>query len=334
MNSPITGKPMQLVKEASSLQFRKEAFEVVYHYYLCADSGEQFTTDALDQINLNQVHNQYREKYGIPFTHEIKEIRRKYGVSSKMMSEILGLGTNTYRLYETGEMPSVANGRLILAINEPDDFLKQVEASAHLLTAKETAKIIKNIEELKKQKDITAMEAFMASSYFKYDEVNEYSGYRRQNLTKIAHLISFYAQAMELFKTKLNKLLFYTDFGAYKSRGCSVTGLAYRAIPFGPVPAEYEKLYLKLAEDGFLEMEPKPVSGNFVDSFKSLVAFNQEHFDPEELMVMHKVVEKFKKVNSKAIVDISHQEKAWLENEKDKSLISYQKYAFDLAQLG
>ncbi|MFB9865658.1 type II toxin-antitoxin system antitoxin SocA domain-containing protein [Rufibacter immobilis] len=334
MNSPITGKPMQLVKEPSSLQFRKEAFEVVYHAFECADSGERFTTDELDQINLNQVHNQYREKYGIPFTHEIREIREKYGVSSKLMSEILGFGANSYRLYESGEMPSVANGRLILAINEPEDFLKQVEASSHLLAEKETARIVKNVEDLKKHEDASSLEAFMAASVFKFDGVNEFSGYRRQSLTKIAHLISFFAQEMELFKTKLNKLLFFTDFGTYKSRGCSVTGLSYRAIPFGPVPAEYDKLYLKLAEDGLIEMEQKPISGNFVDSFKGLVTFNSELFDEEELEVMQKVLGKFKKVNSKTIVELSHQEKAWLENEKGKNLISYQKYAFDLVNLG
>jgi len=324
---------MPLVKEPAALQFRKEEFNILYHFYLCPDSKEQFTSDALDQINLNQVHNQYREKYGIPFTHEIKEIRQKYGVTSKMMSEILGLGTNTYRLYESSEMPSVANGRLILAINEPDDFLKQVEASAHLLTDKEINKIKKQIAELKSHKEKTTWELLMANHFFQYEGINEFSGYRRQDFTKIAHLISYYAREMDLYKTKLNKLLFYTDFGVYKHRGCSVSGLTYRAIPFGPVPAEYDKLYLKLSGEKLVEVEQKPIAGNYTEIFKSLVTFNPNLFDAEELAVMAQVVQKFRNVTAKNIVEISHQEKAWLENEKEKQLISYQKYAFDLVNI-
>ena len=58
--SPITGKEMLLIKESRILTFRKEEFEVVYHHYKCEDSGEFFTTTELDEINLNQLHNQYQ----------------------------------------------------------------------------------------------------------------------------------------------------------------------------------------------------------------------------------------------------------------------------------
>jgi hypothetical protein len=67
MKSPITGKEMRLTKERRSMDFRKETFEVVFHYYKCEDSGEQFTTTALDEVNMNQVYNQYRDKFNIPF---------------------------------------------------------------------------------------------------------------------------------------------------------------------------------------------------------------------------------------------------------------------------
>ncbi|MBO9573728.1 MAG: hypothetical protein J7497_16195, partial [Chitinophagaceae bacterium] len=129
MRSPITGKEMKLVKEPSRLPFRKEEFSIVYHYYLCEETKEQFTDDELDNINIIQVHNQYREKYGIPFPEEIKAIREKYQISASKMAEVLGFGPNTYRLYEAGEIPSVSNGRLILSINQPEEFIRQVEAS-------------------------------------------------------------------------------------------------------------------------------------------------------------------------------------------------------------
>lgn len=55
MKSPVTGKEMKLTKERRLMHFRKEAFEIVFHYYKCEDSGEQFTTTELDEVKMNQV---------------------------------------------------------------------------------------------------------------------------------------------------------------------------------------------------------------------------------------------------------------------------------------
>jgi hypothetical protein len=66
MKSPITGKPMKLQRENRKMTFRKETFSVVFHYYRCADSGQQLTTTELDELNLDQLYNQYRNKHHIP----------------------------------------------------------------------------------------------------------------------------------------------------------------------------------------------------------------------------------------------------------------------------
>lgn len=44
-------------------------------------------------------------------------------------------------------------------------------------------------------------------------------------------------------KTKLNKEMYYVDFYSYKKYGRSISGLAYRAIQYGPVPEHYETVY-------------------------------------------------------------------------------------------
>lgn len=53
---------MKLTQEKRLMDFRKKTVEIVFHYYKCEDSGEQFTTTALDEVNMNQVYNQYRDK--------------------------------------------------------------------------------------------------------------------------------------------------------------------------------------------------------------------------------------------------------------------------------
>ena len=52
MKSPITGKEMKLCNEKRLISFKGKTFEIDFQYYKCEDSGEQFTTTALDELNL------------------------------------------------------------------------------------------------------------------------------------------------------------------------------------------------------------------------------------------------------------------------------------------
>ena len=61
MKSPITGSEMKVKNEIRQLTFRKDVFDVNSLFYHCDESGEKFTSDELDRINLLQVHNQYRD---------------------------------------------------------------------------------------------------------------------------------------------------------------------------------------------------------------------------------------------------------------------------------
>jgi len=73
--------------------------------------------------------NQYREKHNIPFPEDIKAIRKQYKLPAIKMSKVLGLGDNTYRQYEAGEIPTEANGRLIQMSADPKKFLEMLHLS-------------------------------------------------------------------------------------------------------------------------------------------------------------------------------------------------------------
>ena len=98
IDSPFSEGQANLRRKISTFSFRKNDFEITEHFYLCEETQEEFTTSELDALNLNQVYNQYRDKYGLPFPDQIKRIRAKYDVSALKMAEILGLGVNSYRL--------------------------------------------------------------------------------------------------------------------------------------------------------------------------------------------------------------------------------------------
>lgn len=336
MKSPFTGKEMILTKEKGiELEFRKEKFEIVYHSYLCPNTGERLTTEELDRINLSQVHNQYRVKYGIPFPEEIRKIREQYDVSASKMSEILGLGANSYRLYESGEIPSISNGRLILGVKDPKYFIDQVKASEHLLTVKEKNKIIEKAQQLALSRSANQWDLLYEKHLFPFDFANEYSGYKKADLDLISNVIEYlYEHIDTLYKTKLNKLLFYIDFRMFQVSGFSITGLTYRAIQFGPVPAEYDKLYNKLQEDNRISIIQIPsLDGNYCEAIKANHKTNRSLFSNEEVNVMDKIIYTIGDLSSSKLVDLSHKENAWKENYMNKGLINYAKYAFDLSMI-
>jgi len=332
MKSPFTDGEATLQQEKKELEFRKDTFTITQFYYRCNDTGEEFTTDELDQINVSQLYNQYREKYGVPFPDEIREIREQYDLPATKMSEILGFGVNGYRQYENGDIPTVASGRLIQAARDPEEFKKFLNDSRAVLTDREYKRFSERVDRLIDEKKNKLWDTLFIEQIFHHAKPTEYTGYKKPSLDRIAATLSYFSECIpNLWKTKLNKLLFYSDFLHYRRTGYSISGIAYRAIPFGPVPAEYEKLYVKLQDDqlaaiGLVEFD----NGNYGETVTATRKFDETKLTPSELNTLKDVVEKFASCTANKIVNISHEEKAWKENRPGHDLISYQKYAFEL----
>lgn len=331
MKSPITGATMQLTKERRSIDFRKETFEIVFHYYKCEDSGEQFTTTALDEVNMNQVYNQYRNKFNIPFPDEIISIREKYGVSAARMSEILGFGVNTYRQYEAGEMPSVANAKLIQMVDEPTIFIDMVRLCATLddkAKAKHAQKAQLLADEKKKNMFDWHYKEYLLGNHL----ADIYSGYRNPNFEKFTEMVVYFSDKLAPFKTKMNKLLFYADFFMFKQSCFSISGVRYKAIDMGPVPNNFQSIFEYLANKNDITIYTTEFANGYTgEQFKANKnrKFNAALFSANELNTIEKVANVFKETSTNNIIELSHLEEAWKKNEKDKSVISYE-YAFDL----
>lgn len=330
MKSPITGAAMMLTKERRSMDFRKETFDIVFHYYKCENSGEQFTTTLLDEVNLNQVYNQYRDKFHILFPEEIIKIRDKYGLSAAKMSEILGFGVNSYRQYEAGEMPSTANAKLIQMISDPKTFIDMVELCG-TLDEKLKAKYIQKAQLLVEDRNRNNFE-FNLKKYLLGNHLADiYSGYRNPNLEKFTEMVVYFAEKIQPFKTKMNKLLFYADFLMFKQSCFSISGVRYNAIDKGPVPNNFQSIFEYLANKKEVDIYTTEFPEYTGEQFKVSKdrTFNKSIFSAAELEVLKKVSSVFKSTSTTDIIELSHLEDAWKKNEKDKKVISYE-YAFNL----
>lgn len=334
MKSPISGKEMVLKKESICLKFRKENFSIYNHFYFCEDSGEQFTSTDLDELNLLQLHNQYRDKHNLPFPNEIKEIRAKYEISAIKMSEILGFGANSYRNYENGEVPSSSNGRLIHMVNDPSKFRAMVDL-CDTLPSGEKSKLIGTLEKLIHESNNNMFSSSMEDYLLGSRLPDSLSGYVKPDLAKLTEMVKFFAERLSPWKTVLNKLLFYSDFIAYRTNCYSMSGVRYRAIKMGPVPNNYNSIYDFMSNRNKVEIINIPFSESvFGDRFEKAnnEKFNPEIFTKNELDILEKVGKNFSGMKTKQVIDFSHNEKAWIENESERKLISYN-YAFDIEQI-
>lgn len=316
--------------EKIKMSFRKEEFDIIYHFHYCEESENKFTTTALDELNTLQVYNLYREKYNLPFPEDLRRIREKYDLSQRRMSKVLGLGINSYGAYEKGEVPSASIGNLILLADDPKSFKRIVHQSSDLdkeAKDKLRRKIDRWIIYEKEKRFESEFEYYL----FDGEVPEEYSGFKRSSLTKMIEMVAFFAKELQPWKTKLNKLLFYADFELYRQTGYSMSGSRYRAIPYGPAPYKYQSLFEYMVDNDIVNINYQEFSNGEGEQFlpSQNKAFNPEFFSEVELNVLSQVVNKFKDTTTKEIIDISHNELGWKKNKDQAHLISY-KYAFYL----
>ena len=332
MTSPFTGGEVLQIKEPREVEFRGSKFHIVHHSYQCVDTGEKFTDTRLDELNVNQVYNQYREKEGIPFPDEIAAYRKQYDLPATKMSQLLGFGVNMYGKYEAGEIPNSSNGKLITICKDPEIFRDYLNISKlNHFSDKDREHIIRKIEKAVERKYENGQHKFEEYAALGNVERGVLSGYVMPSLEKAREMVVYFASTCMPFMTKMNKLLFYADFLNYKRTGYAISGMAYQAIPKGPVPQRYDGLYGNVSDivERKEEFFSEEISG---ERFISMKEFDASLFTEQELKSIEIVATRFKNTATRDIVNISHAESAWFENEKNRNYISYQ-YAFDLQAL-
>ncbi|MFK7971540.1 MAG: type II toxin-antitoxin system antitoxin SocA domain-containing protein [Bacteroidia bacterium] len=327
MKSPFTNGNAQLARKWESSTFRKEAFLACAWHYVCEDTGETFSTTEQDELILTQVHNLYRAKHHIPFPNEIREIREQYGVSAAKMSEILDLGANSYHNYENGKIPSLANAKLIRTAKSPEQFRQFVEEKKEIFSEKAYAKIMTRVDALLKP---DVLEPIVDYIWNHDTEANAFTGFVKPHLEKVAHFVLYFAKHVQPLKTKLNKLLFYADFLHFRETGFAISGCNYRAITLGPVPSHFSELFGLLEDQNYLNIEHKVSDKGVGERFIPAKEFNEALFTEKELGAMATIAKRFKETRTTEIVNLSHEEPAWLDNHKNKKLIDYTKYGFML----
>jgi hypothetical protein len=127
---------------------------------------------------------------------------------------------------------------------------------------------------------------------------------------KMKELILYLATKSEgdprFSSTKLNKLLFYCDFTAYRQLGRSITGHSYQKLPFGPAPKAVLPILSQMQGDGDCDEIRKDYFGREQRRVKANRPPQTGVFSAEELQLADQIIEELWENSASEVSDRSH----------------------------
>ena len=110
---------------------------------------------------------------------------------------------------------------------------------------------------------------------------------------------------------KLNKLLYYADFTAYRLLGRSITGAEYQHLQEGPAPRRGLPAQERLKRDGAIEKVYKPSAVG--EPMHVIVPKRKPYpiFSKEEKALINRIIKEFWNLTGSELSDESHKEFGW-----------------------
>lgn len=142
------------------------------------------------------------------------------------------------------------------------------------------------------------------------EEESVFTGFRPFSSDRLGAMALYIAaKGKDVYKTKLNKLLFYSDFINFYLHGNSISGSRYVHVPFGPVPEHYGSALERLSQAGRVELLPAGHQSILVKPL-SADSLEQELTDDEKASIDW-VLETYGYLSAAEISELSHREKAY-----------------------
>lgn len=123
---------------------------------------------------------------------------------------------------------------------------------------------------------------------------------------------------------KLNKILYFADFMAYRELGQPITGATYFKLQEGPAPREFLSARRELIKEGRIAIEHRPYF-NGVQKRPVVVGSGSQRasFSAEQTQIVTSIVKYFQGMSARDVSDISHREPGWILAE-DRANIPYE----------
>lgn len=144
---------------------------------------------------------------------------------------------------------------------------------------------------------------------------------------KLAELILYVAQKCagdDTFgATKLNKVLFFSDFLSYRYRGTAITGVRYMKLDNGPAPQILVPVRNNLISSNFAEEVSMVFRGRLQKRLVAKRPADLSMFSADDIALVDEVIDDLRGQTAREVSRLSHR-MAWKVAEDDQGLIPYQ----------
>ncbi len=296
----------------------------------CCDCGREVFDYALDESNLRKAFAKYKRNHSLMTAEEICALRKKYNISQRTLATLIGCSQATIVRYEGGNIQNNTHNNIMRMLQKPENMAEMLEIKEEELSNKEVEAIRSSLM------NIESVEFGNNSNYEEFVGFlnivpNRFSGFKKFDFRKFTEMVRFFASRISgnLYKTKLFKLLWYSDMYFFREYTKSISGMNYVHYPYGPVPKEYSFLLGLMEKIGairILEVENQFGSGDVITATSEYESGNC--LAEDEIEVLRDVLTKFGEMSAGDISEQSHREKGYVET-CDMELISYT-YAMDM----
>jgi len=315
--------PLRHEQKATEFDVRGETLHFQVPVTVCPSCGTTEVEDGLDPAEM--AFTEYRKRKELLTPQQIREMRERYRLSQRSFAALLGMSESTINRYEGGGLQNEAHDQAIRACENPVVMRDLLARRGNRLSEWQRKRVEAALAGEPGPRRSTTLRGLRASVP---KERSPETGYREFDYRRYVAVVVWLCRQLPLVTaTSLNKLLFYVDFLCFKSEAVSLTGVAYRRVEHGPVPAPYGDLQQRMELQGYVDVrEVQYHNGRTGMEFRPGPRADEldVRFSPRELKVLEAVASEFKGLTPGQMRDRSHEESAWRDTE-DRTLISYAK---------
>lgn len=298
------------------------------NYYYCDAADEFYVDETMASSNDICMKDIYRKMIGMLTSKEIHAVRVKYGISQSDLCTLLGWGGKTITRYEGHQVQDKAHDMILRKLDQDPEWLISLLKSAKGAFSQESySRYLKIATMLYEKNQDDYLRRAIEARYACFYENKMYNGDTILSLDKVVDMIRYFANSslmVSLYKVKLMKLLWYSDFLSYKRREHGITGLVYQAMPMGAVPIGHDSI-IQLKG---IEKEEIDMGDGIAYKFHTSKDRKYPNLSNEDKRILDTVIGKFGEMSKDEIVSFMHREQAYTETPQ-RDIIQY-KYAREL----
>lgn len=300
-------------------EFRGIEINTYENVAVCKECHQDLYVNEIEEKNNERIYELYREKANIIKPQDIVDLRKKYDISQRELTAILGFGKMTINRYERGGVPTKSQSDYIkLLIDNDNKFVEKVKEAYKNgnINDKTYEKIVStNLENEIGKNDIQDMYRRVINNSLRL-KPNIFNGYKTFDLELVENIISYISSKVNnLTITSLNKYLWFIDIVSFNQRGVSITGLTYQKQQYGPTIIDQRYKEISLLDDKYIRNDYEDENGT-----KTIITSNK-NFDlsklkDSEIEIINKIIKLLKNKNVTDISNMSHEEEGWKKTKK------------------